>query len=162
MSKNTFFVSIFLMLHLLGKAQSPDILYQKFSKGYDILDAALISNLYARDAELINLYKNAAPKSFKGRKAILNFFESLFNLADEESKSLKIVFKITDRQENGVSILDNGFYHLCVSSAHHETYDRYGKFSIVLQKESGEWKFFTDANSSATREEFEKATSINP
>ena len=152
------FTFLLTSICLTGYSQSPDKLYEEFSKSYEKLDPVLLGNLYATDAVLINMYDNNEPTSLKGKAPITQFFRKLFERAQQEGTSLNITFKVTSRQQVGDQLLDNGFYHLVVSTVK-ESYDRYGKFSIVHKKESGEWKFATDANSTATREEFDNSTS---
>ena len=74
--------------------------------------------------------------------------------------SFKITFKISERQALKETILDNGFYKLEIVDQSNTTKERYGKFSIVLRKESDDWKFFIDTNASASKEEYHNATSI--
>lgn len=135
----------------------PDEPYQKFSTAYENLNATLLAEAYTEHAVLMNLYNEAEPTSFRGRSKIQDFFDELFTLARNDDRTLNITFHVTDRQLFANQILDNGFYKLSVSSAKQAGYDRYGKFSIVLQQESGEWKFLVDANASATQVEYEKA-----
>lgn len=155
-------ITVFLFLLTVGlvAAQSPDILYQKFSNGYDELDAKTIANLYTKDAEVLYLYKDAQPYSFKGRSSILGSFEEFFGYMINEKRTLTLVFKIIDRKEVDDKILDNGFYQMTIQIPEHEDFVDYGKISTVLQKEEGEWKFCTDASTTATKEEFEKAITI--
>ena len=70
-------------------AQNPDLVYQKFVKGYDDLDATAIGNLYTKDAALLNLYQNSEPKSFKGKTAIVKSFQEFFTYTEKENRTLK-------------------------------------------------------------------------
>lgn len=140
----------------------PDQPYHKFSKAYESLNATLLAEAYTEKAVLMNLYEDAEPASFRGRPKIQDFFAELFTVAQNDDRSLNITFYVTDRQLFANQILDNGFYKLSVSSAQQAGYDRYGKFSIVLQQESGEWKFLLDSNASATQAEYEKTTAQTP
>ena len=158
--KISFLLQALVLFSFVGNAQNPDELYHQFSKAYENLDAQLIANLYSKDADLINLYQNGIPNSFKGRKAILQFFEEFFALAKMDKRALKIRFKIVERRQVGNSILDNGFYHVAVSGPNEKVSESYGKISAVLQKENAEWKFRTDANASASPDAFEQAVSI--
>lgn len=158
--KKKFSFLLLLLICQLSNAQNPDILYQKFSKGYDNLDAKAIANLYTKDAEVLYLYKDANPNSFKGRENILTSFEEFFGYMINEKRTLKLVFKIIDRKQVNNKILDNGFYQMTIQIPEHEDFIDYGKVSTVLQKEEGVWKFCTDASTTATKEEFEKAIPI--
>lgn len=134
--------------------------YETFSKGYQSLDAELISSSYAQDAILINVYNDAEPKSYQGRQRIQDFFAETMERAKSENLKLKITFKISERQLLEETALDNGFYKLEIVNQSRTSRQRYGKFSIVLKKESDAWKFFVDTNASATEEEYQNAKSI--
>ncbi len=135
--------------------EGPDHLYRSFSLGYENLDADLIADLYDEKATLINLYQDVEPTSINGQSAIWSFFSDVFKKAKQEEKKLKIDFKVTTRNRSKDRILDHGFYHLKVFSADGEQLDRFGKFSIVIQRRAGKWKFMLDANASATAAEFD-------
>lgn len=142
----------------LSEEIAPNAPYQRFCQGYETLNAKIIAETYAQEAILLNLYNGSSPSSFQGRDSIGSFFMETFNTAKERGLGLEIVFKVTMRQEQENQILDNGFYRLNVTSTEQATDYRYGKFSIVLEIESGLWKFAVDANASATEEEFKEAT----
>lgn len=142
----------------LSEEIAPDAPYQRFCQGYETLDANVITETYTQEAVLLNLYNGSSPTSFQSRDSIGSFFMKTFNTAKERDLGLEIVFKLTIRQEQENRILDNGFYRLNVTSTEQATGYRYGKFSIVLEIESGLWKFAVDANASATEEEFKEAT----
>lgn len=160
MCKKIFLVLAILPCFLLGIAQNPDLLYQQFSKGYDDLDAVAIANLYTNDAEVMYLYANSNPQSFKGKAAILASFQSFVDYTKNEDRTVSIVFKVIDRQKVGENFFDNGYYQLTVNAPNQKGFVDYGKISTILQVEAGEWKFKTDVSTSATREEFEKAVAI--
>ncbi|MEM6737747.1 MAG: hypothetical protein AAF620_16915 [Bacteroidota bacterium] len=134
--------------------------YSNFIQGYKHLNAEIISYSYSENALLINVYYGSEPKSFKGRESIYNFFADTLTLAKQQKVSLKIIFKITDRQLVNETILDNGYYKLEVSSPNQEKSERFGKFSIVLIQELDQWKFSVDTNASSTKEEYQTAQSI--
>ncbi|WP_109301871.1 hypothetical protein [Aquimarina sp. AU474] len=134
--------------------------YTTFSEGYRSLDAEMISNSYTKDALLINVYNDAEPKSFKGRKSIYNFFSENLERAKKESLNIRITFKILHRQILDEGILDNGYYKLEISSPNQDINERYGKFSIVLTQKLDEWKFSVDTNASSTKKEYEEAILI--
>ncbi|MEM6634211.1 MAG: hypothetical protein AAF694_31330 [Bacteroidota bacterium] len=157
MGRHYLYICFWVLSYPLCQAQSPDNAYHSFSKGYANLDAKLITSLYTSDALLVNLYENRPPESYYTRDSIFLFFESLFVRAREEGISLAIDFHPTNRQVKGEQILDNGYYHLEVSPKVGEGYDRYGKFSILLRKQDGKWKFHIDTNASASQEEYEQA-----
>lgn len=134
--------------------------YESFSKGYRSLNAELISSSYTQDGILINVYHDAEPKSYQGRQRIQNFFTETIGRAKKENLKLKITFKVLDRQLLKETVLDNGFYKLEIIDQNNISSQRYGKFSIVLRKESNSWKFFVDTNASANEEEYQNAKSI--
>lgn len=150
----------FLCLFGIVNAQNPDVLYQKFSMGYDSLEAEVIADLYTEDAEVLYLYQNSKPNSYKGKAAIKTSFEKFFEYTRKEKRKLKLVFKVIKREEYGDQILDNAYYKMTVKIPDQADFIDYGKISTVLQIEDGEWKFKTDASTTATKEEFEKAKSI--
>lgn len=150
----------FLVLSFWADAQNPDLLYQKFSSGYDSLDAKVIANLYTENAEVLYLYQGAKPNSFKGRSAIQASFEDFFAYMKKEERQLKLVFKVIDRQPINDCILDNAFYQMIIKIPNKPDFVDYGKISTVLKFEEGEWKLKTDASTTATKEEFDKAISI--
>ena len=141
----------------LTEAENPDIPYQKFCQGYEVLDATIVASTYTTEAILINVYNGSLPTSFQGRNSIDSFFIATFARASESNVGLQINFKLTSRQERRGQILDNGLYQLGVSSPDQVVDHRYGKFSIVLEQEQGSWKFAIDTNASATEEEFQQA-----
>jgi len=134
--------------------------YLTFSKGYESLNSEMISSSYTKDAILINVYNGSEPQSYKGRKRIEDFFSENLERAKNENVSLKIIFKVSERKVLKETILDNGFYKLEIVDQNKKTKERYGKFSIVLKKESEDWKFFVDTNASCTKEEFQNTKSI--
>ncbi|MEM1337374.1 MAG: hypothetical protein AAF717_16450 [Bacteroidota bacterium] len=150
----------FLVVFAHINAQRSEEPYLQFSSAYKTLDAALLANAYAENAVLINLYDRLAPQSYKGRTAILAFFMEQFTRAERDKMGLDIVFKISSRKKVQENYLDNGFYRLKITHPDIGTTKRFGKFSIVLQQESGVWKFSVDANGSATEKEFENAIYI--
>lgn len=160
MLKNGILLLQFLCWLGMANAQNPDSLYLKFSQGYDNLDAKAIATLYTQDAEVLYLYDNANPNSYKGRAAIYTSFEDFFGYMRKEGRKLKLVFKVFNRQQIGANILDNAYYQMTIKIPNQPDFVDYGKISTVLQIEDGLWKFKTDASTTATKEEFEKATPI--
>lgn len=158
--EKTFLIVLFFYYATLLTAQNPDFLYQKFSLGYDSLDAEIIADLYTEDAEVLYLYDNSNPSSFKGRPAILASFEGFFGYMEKENRVLKLVFKVIDRQQVGEHILDNAYYQMTIQIPNQRDFVDYGKISTVLQIADGAWKFKTDASTTATKDEFEKALAI--
>jgi len=137
-----------------------NIPYSTFSKGYEKMDAEILTDSYTADALLINVYNGIEPKSFKGEKNILNFFSENLERAKRENLRIKATFKITNRKIMGEAILDNGYYKLEILTPNQNINERYGKFSIVLKQESGEWKFSVDTNASSNQKEYQDAESI--
>ena len=134
--------------------------YSAFSKGYESLNSEIVSSSYTKDAILINVYNDSEPESYKGRRNIDNFFSENLKRAKNENVNLKIVFKISERKALKETVLDNGFYKLEIVDQSKMRNVRYGKFSIVLKKESDDWKFFVDTNASSTKQEYQNAKSI--
>lgn len=155
-----FFCFCFFVVSISLSAQRLEEPYLEFSTAYEHLDAWLLVNVYSKNATLINVYNGRAPISFRGRTGIQEFFKERFESAKKEEKTLAITFKISSRQKVDEGYLDNGFYLLKVSDPKTGTAQRFGKFSIVLQQESGVWKFAVDTNASATQKEFESAIPI--
>ncbi len=160
MQQIPFFCFYFFVVSVGLTAQRPEQPYLQFSSAYKILDAELLANTYTQNATLINVYNGHEPISFRGKATIQQFFEERFESAKKEAKTLEITFKISSRQKVDEGYLDNGFYLLKVSDPQTGTSQRFGKFSIVLQMESGVWKFAVDTNASATQKEFESAVPI--
>lgn len=158
--EKSFFLILFLYYATLLTAQNPDALYQKFSLGYDSLDAKMIADLYTEDAEVMYLYDNSNPSSFKGRPAILASFEDFFGYMKKENRVLKLVFKVFNREQIGEHILDNAYYQMTIQIPNQPDFVDYGKISTVLQVADGVWKFKTDASTTATKEEFDKAVAL--
>lgn len=134
--------------------------YLTFSKGYRSLDSEIISGSYIKNGILINIYNNAEPKSYMGRKRIGDFFSENLDRAKDENTSLKIDFKISDRKFVNETVLDNGFYKIEILDSSKTISERFGKFSIVLKKEANQWKFAVDTNASSSKEEYQNAKSI--
>ncbi len=160
MQQVPFFCFCFFVVSVGLTAQRLEEPYLRFSSAYKTLDAELLANTYTQSATLINVYNGTEPTSFRGRARIQEFFEQLFESAKKEEKTLGITFKISSRQQVEEGYLDNGCYLLEITDPETGTAQRFGKFSIVLQQESGVWKFAVDANASATQKEFESATPI--
>ena len=139
--------------------QSPDLLYEKFVKGYDELNAENISKLYMNKAELLNLYDKEKPNSVKGQNEIQKYFQTFFQTYKSVNKKIQITFKITDRQKIDETILDNGYYRIGILTENKPTFYYYGKFCTILEFSENIWKFRTDASNNTDFEEYENAIS---
>jgi pimeloyl-ACP methyl ester carboxylesterase len=157
----TFFLMILLSSLCFGQQteQIPDLLYEKFAKGYDELNAESIAKLYTNKAELLNLYDKENPNSVKGQNEIQKYFQNFFQTYKAVNKKIQITFKITDRKKIDESILDNGFYRIGILTENKPTFYYYGKFSTVLEFNDNVWKFRTDASNNTDFEEYENAIS---
>jgi pimeloyl-ACP methyl ester carboxylesterase len=159
--KFIFFSFILLTSLCFGQQtdQSPDFLYEKFSKGYNDLNADHIANLYTNKAELLNLYDKESPNSVKGKNEIQQYFQNFFQTYKAVNKKLQITFKITSRKKIDENILDNGFYRVGILTENKPTFYYYGKFSTILEFTEDVWKFRTDASNNTDFEEYENAIS---
>ena len=115
--KRTFFVLILLTSYCFGQPteQSPDLLYEKFAKSYDELNAENIAKLYTNKAELLNLYDKENPNSVKGQNNIQTYFQNFFQTYKAVNKKVQITFKIINRNKVDGIVLDNGFYRILAS-----------------------------------------------
>ncbi|MGB5818427.1 MAG: hypothetical protein WBG90_03005 [Saonia sp.] len=136
---------------------SPNILYENFSKAYREMDAAIVEQLYLKDAVLLNLYDSASPNSISGKNEIKNFFSDFFKRFKKNGQELRLAFKITDREELKDAILDNGFYELTIISPNRPKVINYGKLSTILKLDNGNWKFLVDANTNTDEIEYKNA-----
>jgi pimeloyl-ACP methyl ester carboxylesterase len=157
----TFFLLTLLTTNCFGQQteQSPDLLYEKFAKGYDELNAENIAKLYTEKAELLNLYDKQNPNSVKGQEDIQKYFQNIFQTYKAVNKKIQITFKITDRKKVVENVLDNGFYRIGILTENKPTFYNYGKFSTVLEFNENVWKFRTDASNNTDFEEYENAIS---
>ena len=159
--KLSFLISILLTFRCFGQQteQNPDLLYEKFAKGYDALNGDNITKLYTSNAELLNLYDKENPNSVKGQNNIQKYFQNFFQMYKTENKKIQITFKITDRKKVDEAILDNGFYRIGILAENKPSFYYYGKFSTVLEFDANVWKFRTDASTNTDFEEYENAVS---
>lgn len=159
--KLSLFLFILLTSYCFGQKaeQSPDLLYEKFARGYDELNAENIAKLYTNNAEFLNLYDKEPPNSVKGQNEIRKYFQTLFQTYKAVNKKIQITFKITDRKKVDETILDNGFYRIGVLTENKPIFYYYGKFSTVLEFNDNVWKFRTDASNNTDFEEYENAIS---
>jgi pimeloyl-ACP methyl ester carboxylesterase/ketosteroid isomerase-like protein len=139
--------------------QSPDMLYEKFAKGYDESNAQTIADLYTNEAELLNLYDKENPNSVKGKDDIKKYFQNFFQPYKAVNKKIQITFKITDRKKIDATVLDNGFYRIEIITPGKPSFFYFGKFSTILEFNDSTWKFRTDASNNTDFEEYENAIS---
>ncbi|PRX54759.1 YybH family protein [Flagellimonas meridianipacifica] len=159
--KFSFCIVCLVIFAFVGNAQekelNPNTPYEDFSLAYATLDAATLSNVYTEDGVLLNLYDGSNPNSVKGVTNIKAYFEAFFSRSKETGQTLKLEFKITDRQKEENIIYDNGFYKLSSKLPNQPERVGYGKLSTVLVHDQGRWKFKVDSNTNTTKEEFENA-----
>lgn len=149
---------LFYLLTFTGFAQqSPDALYENFTKAYDELNAEKIANLYVEHAEMLNLYDGGNANSTKGRSEIRKYFQDFFQRVKSKNQQLRLTFKVIDRKKNGEYSLDNGFYRLEILTPNKPSAFGFGKFSTILQQENDQYKFKTDATTNTDFEEYENA-----
>jgi pimeloyl-ACP methyl ester carboxylesterase/ketosteroid isomerase-like protein len=151
---------LFFLISFSGFAQqSPDSLYHNFTKAYDDLDAEKIANLYAENAEMLNLYDGENANSFKGQVEIRKYFQNFFQRFKAQNQKIQLTFKIIDRKKIGENILDNGFYRLEILTPNKPSFFTFGKFSTILEWKNDRWKFKTDATTNTDFTEYENAIS---
>lgn len=144
----------------LGQAPTepnPNALYEQFAAAYDELNADHLANLYTLEAETLNLYDRSTPNSIKGRQGIKKYYVAFFQALKNNQQQLALTFKITSRSRAGDYLLDNGFYQLEIITPNGPSSFSFGKFSTVLERQDGAWKFKTDATTNADFLEYENA-----
>ncbi len=145
------------MLHAQRTANTPNSIYENFSKAYIEMDGGILEELYVKDAVLLNLYDQSNPNSIHGNKAIQNYFSKFFEQVKKNGQTMRLVFKITDREDLGETILDNGFYELTYFEQDGSEIKTHGKLSTIIKMEDGLWKFMVDANTNTEEAEYRKA-----
>lgn len=160
------FLLVFALLLALAAhgqqiANTPDSIYEDFSKAYAEGDVTILEKLYVEDAVLLNLYDDSNPNSIQGNTTIQNYFSKFFKQVEKNGQTTRLVFKIMDRQNLGDTILDNGFYELTYTAADSSEIKSYGKLSTVLVLDQGLWKFKVDANTNTDEAEYKAATSTS-
>ncbi|MFM9909118.1 MAG: serine aminopeptidase domain-containing protein [Chitinophagaceae bacterium] len=159
-----FCISAFLQFVLLSCFAQNDstinLLYEKYSKAYENMDVAGLSQLFTEDATAINLYQHETPNSIKGNINIGNYYKQFFQRNSSANNKLRLLFKIAERKHNGNAIYDNGFYALEISNNENPKQSYFGKFSTVIHVVNSECKFFIDATSTAGFTEFENTDAL--
>lgn len=151
-----FFLLFLKTLSCFSQTESgANLLYLKFSKAYESLSAVDITQQYTDDATILTLYQNDKPNSLQGISSIEKHYKDFFQNWKSKNTHLNLVFKIAERKTTGAVTYDNGFYALEISEKNKPKQTFFGKFSTVLHLINGEWKFYTDATSTATFTEFE-------
>ena len=151
-----FFLLFLKTLSCFSQTESgANLLYLKFSQAYESLSAIDITQLYTGDATILNLYQNDKPNSLQGISSIEKHYKDFFQNWKSKNTHLNLVFKIAERKTTGAVTYDNGFYVLEISEKNKPKQTFFGKFSTVLHLINGEWKFYTDATSTAIFTEFE-------
>jgi pimeloyl-ACP methyl ester carboxylesterase len=139
--------------------QSPDLLYENFTKAYDELSSEKLASLYIDNAEVLNLYDGDKSNSLKGQSEVKNYYSNFFQLFKINNQKLLLTFKVIDRKKVADNILDNGFYRLEIVTSNKPSLFSFGKFSTVLELQNGTWKFKTDATTNTDFIEYENALS---
>ncbi len=163
--KNAFyplFLVIFVFVtagtvHAQRTANTPNNIYENFSKAYLELDAGILEQLYVKDAVLLNLYDQSNPNSIHGNQTIQNYFSKFFKQVEKNGQTMRLVFKITNREDLGEKILDNGFYELTYFQPDGSETKTHGKLSTILKMEDALWKFMVDANTNTEEVEYRNA-----
>ena len=140
-----------LLLPMNLWAQGPaeiDKVYETFSKAYTLLDHQMVQQLYEEDA----YYFYPQIPIQRGHEKFMKGFKDMFNRARESSTTLKIEFRIVERQLVGDHVYDVGYYRLSKSDGNVSV----GKFVTILRKQQDNtWKFVLDTYSSAPLEAFD-------
>jgi ketosteroid isomerase-like protein len=144
----TLFLSLFSFALLAQNIEQANESYRLFSEAYIKKSADEIFNLYAEDAIVISLYDKDRPTSIRGKEEISSYFTEFFKRFERNNQSLDLAFKVIERREQNGDLLDNGYFHLTVSSGAGEQEHIYGKFSTVLVWVDNQWKFKADASAS--------------
>ena len=123
-------------------------MYQTFSKAYDLLDSEMVKALYEPDA----YYFYPQIPIQRGYDKFMGGFEDMFRRANNDSATLKIEFRIIERNVIADHAYDVGYYRLSRSTGNVSV----GKFVTILRKQDdGQWKFVLDTYSSAPVEAFD-------
>ena len=138
-----------LALPLWGQGPAEiDAVYETFSQAYELLDDQMVQDLYESDA----YYFYPQIPIQRGYENFMGGFRDMFNRAREGNTTLKIEFRIVERQVLGDHAYDVGYYRLNKSDGHRSV----GKFVTILRKQAdGSWKFVLDTYSSAPLEAFD-------
>ena len=142
---------VLLLLPMSLWAQGPveiDKVYETFSEAYTLLDHQMVQGLYEEDA----YYFYPQIPIQRGHNKFMKGFKDMFNRARESNTTLKIEFKIVERQLMGDHAYDVGYYRLSKSDGNVSV----GKFVTILRRqEDKSWKFVLDTYSSAPLEAFD-------
>lgn len=142
-----------------GYAQSDtealEQVYEQFSAAYDSLDAARIAPLYTEDA--LYLTPNSEQGIRQGRDNILRSFRNTFARARKRGSTLKMTFRIVDRDVEDSLAYDVGYYKFEAVPKEGDAFRSAGKFVTVLKHgDNGQWQFHVDAYSRAPLAAFEE------
>lgn len=149
---------LIIIVHALVFSQktktNPDILYQKFSKAYEQLNFVDISKLYSNNAEIINLYDEQLPNSYKGQEGIKAFYKNYFETVIRQNQRMRLTFKIVERKLSKNTLFDYGYFLLEITPQYQAPIKFFGKFYTCLVNKNCEWKFKTDTATNATEQEY--------
>lgn len=118
-----------------------DAVYAQFSEAYRTLDSAKVAALYAPDAS----YLPPGQEILLGRDKVRPTFESFFEWAKREGRTMTISFRIVQRKVDKSLAYDVGIYTLRQFRDGKEVASGRGKFVVVAIKDrSGKWLFQVD------------------
>jgi uncharacterized protein (TIGR02246 family) len=121
-----------------------DAIYKTFSRGYRTLDPKLVADLYTADAA----YLSPGGEIRIGRAEILKGFTRSFNNAKARKRSMRISFRIYQRQIETEIGYDVGVFYLTYYEKGKLVHKSKGKFVVVAVKESdNKWRFQVDGYS---------------
>lgn len=118
-----------------------DAVYAQFSEAYRTLDPAKVGNLYSQDAS----YLPPDQEILLGRDKIRPTFDSFFEWAKQEGRTMTISFRIVQRKVDKNLGYDVGVYTLRQFKDGKEVASGQGKFVVVaIREKSGKWLFQVD------------------
>lgn len=142
---------------VIAQHEKPNQVYESFSRAYATLNADVLMDCYTADGTLLNLYDGSSPNSIKSALKIKEYFASFFQRLEGSGKTLKLTFKITDREQVDNVIYDNGYYMLSTISNNEVENSGYGKLSTIIEFVNGSWKFRVDSNTNTDKAEYDNA-----
>ena len=135
--------------------------WERFYLAYTELDAKYMEEIHSKEVMRIPA---DSKKIFHFEQCISNY-ERSFSRARDKGEARKISLRFIERIANEKSATERGIYQLTVNpgAAHEANY--YGKFHVILRKESGVWKILVDYDSSEGntigKEDFDRAFAID-
>ncbi len=120
-----------------------DEIYKTFSKGYKELNIDLVANLYTEDAN----YLASGEKMTDGKSKIYDNFASFFDGVKKNGNSMKIQFRILQREVDKKLGYELGIYTLKTFKDGKQIGIGQGKFFVVTKKIGKKWFFRFDGYS---------------